>query len=151
VREALVPGGRLVMVVWRQKADNDWLYRAEQVVGQFVEEDEDSDEPTCGPGPFSMAGADTTSAILLSAGFEDIAFHRRDLPFKLGRDLDHAVEYVLALGPAGEVMRLAGEDAVRLRPRIEAAMRELLAEWETLDGVVAPASSWIVSATAPAT
>ena len=37
------------------------------------------DEPTCGPGPFSMADADTTSEILLSAGFEDVALRRCDI------------------------------------------------------------------------
>ena len=32
VRRALVPAGRLCMVVWRRKLDNDWLHRAELVV-----------------------------------------------------------------------------------------------------------------------
>ena len=62
VREALVPGGRLVMVVWRRRTDNDWLYRAQTIVERIVERPEEYDEPTCGPGPFSMADADTTSA-----------------------------------------------------------------------------------------
>jgi ubiquinone/menaquinone biosynthesis C-methylase UbiE len=55
VREALVPGGRLAMVVWRRRIDNDWLYRAQQIVEGIVERPEEYDEPTCGPGPFSMA------------------------------------------------------------------------------------------------
>ncbi len=33
VRGALVPGGRLCMVVWRSKAENPWLHQAEQTVG----------------------------------------------------------------------------------------------------------------------
>ena len=146
IRGALVPGGRLCMVVWRQKAENDWMYRVEQAVEQFVEEDEDSDQPTCGPGPFSMANADTTSGILKAAGFEQIALQRSDLPYRIGADLDDAVALALALGPAGEVMRLAGDDAVRLRPEIEAAVREQLAELETPDGVIATSSCWIVTA-----
>ena len=32
VRSALVPGGRLAMVVWRRREDNDWLYRAQTIV-----------------------------------------------------------------------------------------------------------------------
>lgn len=67
VRRALVPGGRLCMVVWRRKLENEWLHRAELVVKELVEEPEESDEPTCGPGPFSMADADTTSEILMNA------------------------------------------------------------------------------------
>jgi ubiquinone/menaquinone biosynthesis C-methylase UbiE len=150
VRKALVPGGRLCMVVWRRKLDNEWLHRAEQVVEEFVQEPEESDEPTCGPGPFSMADADTTSHILLNSGFEDVALRRCDIPIEIGVDLDQAVEFVMAIGPAGEVIRLAGDDAERIRPQIEAALREGLAEFVGPDGVSASASTWIVSATAPA-
>ncbi|HEY0392018.1 MAG TPA: class I SAM-dependent methyltransferase [Solirubrobacterales bacterium] len=150
VRKALVPDGRLTMVVWRRKLDNDWLHRAETVVEEFVEEPEETDEPTCGPGPFSMASADTTSDILLNAGFSEIGLRRCDIPILIGRDLDHAVEFVTALGPAGEVIRLAGDEAEKIRPRIEAALREALAEFEAPNGVVASASTWIVSAKAPA-
>src|SRR5277367_3703491 len=60
VRRALRPGGRLAMAVWRRRTDNDWLYRAQTIVEQIVERPTDYDEPTCGPGPFSMADADTT-------------------------------------------------------------------------------------------
>jgi ubiquinone/menaquinone biosynthesis C-methylase UbiE len=150
VRKALAPGGRLCMVVWRRKLDNDWLHRAETVVEEFVEEPEETDEPTCGPGPFSMANADTVSDILLNAGFTGVELRRCDIPILIGRDLDHAVEFATAIGPAGEVIRLAGEEAEKIRPRIEAALREALVEFESPDGVVADASTWIVSASAPA-
>jgi SAM-dependent methyltransferase len=149
VRQAMTPGGRLCMVVWRRKLDNDWLHRAEQVVEEYLEEPEESDEPTCGPGPFSMANADTTSDILLGAGFAEIELRRCDIPIQIGRDLDHAVEFVTALGPAGEVIRLAGDEAEQVRPRIEASLRESLAEFAGPEGVVASASTWIVSARAP--
>jgi len=149
VREALTPAGRLCMVVWRRKLDNPWLQRAEVAVEQWVTEDEDSDEPTCGPGPFSMANADTTSDILLNAGFEDVTLERSDAPMLLGRDLDEATAYVMALGPAAEVIRLAGDDAERLRPEITAAIRDVLGEYDDGDGVQAPVSTWIVTARAP--
>ncbi len=149
VREALVPGGRLCMVVWRRKLENEWVSRAEAVVAKFVEEPEESDEPTCGPGPFSMGDADVTSEILIGAGFEEVSLRRCDLPLQTGRDLDEAVEFGMALGPAGEVIRLAGAEAERIRPEIAAALREALADFEGPDGVWAPASTWIVSARAP--
>ena len=150
VREALVPGGRLCMVVWRRKLDNDWMHRAEVTVERFVQEPEEHDEPTCGPGPFSMADADTTSQILVGAGFEEIELRRFDTPNLMGRDLEEAVALVTALGPAGEVIRTAGDDAERVRPQVEAALREALADFAGPDGVYGPASSWIVSARAPA-
>src|SRR3954465_9439780 len=113
VRHALRPGGRLCMVVWRRKLDNDWLHRAERVVERSLTRPEATDEPTCGPGPFSMANADTTTDVLVRAGFEDISLHRCDIEITIGADLDQAVEFVMALGPAGELIRLAGIDAER--------------------------------------
>jgi ubiquinone/menaquinone biosynthesis C-methylase UbiE len=148
VRTSLVPGGRLVMVVWRAKVENEWLYRAQTITERFVTKPEDYDEPTCGPGPFSLANADTTSGILLSAGFTDISVRRCDLPIMIGRDVDEAVEFVMALGPAGEILRLAGERAAHLHAPIAEAIHEGLTPWATPDGVIAPASTWIVSAAA---
>ena len=55
----------------------------------------------------------------------------------------------MALGPAGEMIRLAGEEAETLRPQITVVLREALAEYERADGVWAPASTWIVSAISP--
>ena len=72
VRGALRPGGTLCAVVWRRKLDNAWVHRAEQVVEQYLEHPEETDEPTCGPGPFSMANADTFTEQLKIAGFEPI-------------------------------------------------------------------------------
>jgi ubiquinone/menaquinone biosynthesis C-methylase UbiE len=150
VRGALSPGGRLVMVVWRRRTDNDWLYRAQTIVEAIVQRPEEYDEPTCGPGPFSMADADTTSEILTHAGFTDIALRRCDIPIAIGSDLDEALELVMALGPAGEILRLAGDRAAHLHGQVEAALREGLAEF-AVDGrgpLRAPASTWIVTATA---
>lgn len=150
VREALVPGGRLAMAVWRSKEENEWVYRGLQTTERFVSKPQEYDEPTCGPGPFSMANADTTSGILVSAGFEEIALQRCDKPIQIGVDLDEAVELVMSLGPAGEILRLAGERAAHLHEPIAAAMREDMAEWARPDGVFAPASTWIVTARVPA-
>jgi SAM-dependent methyltransferase len=150
VREALAPGGRLCAVVWRRKEDNEWVRRAELVVDEYLEHPEESDEPTCGPGPFSMANADTVTEQLKIAGFEQIALQRSDLPLKIGNDLDHAVEFNMALGPAGEVLRLWEDRIDEIRPKIAADLREALSEFEGPDGVYAPASTWIISAHAPA-
>ncbi len=150
VRKALEPGGRLVMVVWRAKVENDWLYRAQTITERFVAKPDEYDEPTCGPGPFSMANADTTSGILLSAGFADVTLRRLDLPIGMGADLDQVIEVLMALGPAGEILRLAGDRAAHLHEPIREALREGLADWATPDGLIAPASTWIVSASVPA-
>jgi SAM-dependent methyltransferase len=152
VLSSLAPGGRLVGVVWRRKLDNPWIKRAEDVVERYLEEPEpgETDEPTCGPGPFSMADADTVSGQLQAAGFEAISLRRCDLPMKIGRDLDHAVQFNMALGPAAELIRLSGDKAEEIRPTLEAEIHEALSEFgEGPDGVMAMASTWIITATAP--
>ena len=148
VRSSLVPGGRLVMVVWRRREDNPWMYRAQTIVEGIVSRPEEYDEPTCGPGPFSMAGADTTSDILVHAGFADIALRRCDLPILVGNDVDEAMDLAMALGPAGEILRLQGDRAAHLHGKVRDALREGLSEFAGPDGLRAQASTWIVSATA---
>ena len=149
VQRALVPGGRLGMAVWRRREDNDWLYRAQQIVEQIVSRPEEYDEPTCGPGPFSMADADTTSEVVQRAGFEDVALLRCDLPMRVGADLDEAIDIVTALGPAGEILRLAGDRAAHLHGQVDEALREGMADMVRPDGVFAMSSTWIVTARAP--
>ena len=151
VRRALVADGRLLMVVWRQRTDNDWLYRAQTIVEAIVERPAEYDEPTCGPGPFSMADADTTSDILINAGFIDIALAAATYRSPSDSDVQEALELVMALGPAGEILRLAGDRASHLHGQVEAALREGLSEFVCDDGQLrAPASTWIVSARAAA-
>jgi SAM-dependent methyltransferase len=149
IRSSMAPGGRLCAIVWRRKEDNEWVRRAELVVDEYLDHPEETDEPTCGPGPFSMANADTITEQLKIAGFDRITLERSDLPLKIGDDLDHAVEFNMALGPAGEVLRLWEDRIDEIKPKIAADLRESLAEFEGPDGVLAPASTWIVGATNP--
>jgi SAM-dependent methyltransferase len=152
VCKSLVPGGRLASVVWRRREDNEWLYRAQQIVEGIVQKPDEYDEPTCGPGPFSMANADTMSDILLHAGFTDISLTRCDLDIMGGTNMDEALDLVMSIGPAGEILRLQGERAVHLIPQVETALREGMADLVRDDGQLwAPASTWIVTASRPMT
>jgi SAM-dependent methyltransferase len=151
IRSALKPGASLVATVWRRKLDNEWVHRAEQVVERYLEEPEEPEDVRCGPGPFSMADADTVSQQLRIAGFERPTFTRCDLPLKLGNDLDEAVRLNMALGPAAELLRICPTEEVdRLRPRVQQEIREVLAEYVRPDrSVSGPASTWILHATVP--
>ena len=151
VRSSLEPGARLVTVVWRAKHYNEWMFRAEQVANKYLEDaEEDEDEPTCGPGPFSMANADTVSDILKGAGFVDIELVRSDQPYRFGETMDTGIDLLMALGPAAEVIRLAGDAADEVRPQMREEMREVLADYSVEDGgVVSPSSTWVISAINP--
>lgn len=68
--------------------------------------------------------------------------------------MTQAVEYEqfqLALGPAGEVFREAGDAAEQRRGEIEEALRVALADYATESGeIVMPSSSWTIVARNPA-
>ncbi|HEY3521966.1 MAG TPA: class I SAM-dependent methyltransferase, partial [Rhodanobacteraceae bacterium] len=151
VRKALKPGGSFMQIVWRRREENPWLHEAELRVKQIVPvvSHEDTDQVHCGPGPFSMAGPDMVSLMLRSAGYERITFERYDCDICIGRDIDDAIEFAMALGPAGEVIRLAAEEGQRLKPQVVVALKETLAPFVRANGVWAPSSTWFISATNP--
>jgi ubiquinone/menaquinone biosynthesis C-methylase UbiE len=147
VGRSLKAGGDLTMVVWRKREDNPWLHDAEQVVREIVPvvSHEDTDQVHCGPGPFSMAGPDMVSDMMVAAGFTNISFARHDCDICIGADVSEAVAFALALGPAGEIIRLAGDEGERLRPRVGEALRALFEQRQRQDGSIwAGSSSWAV-------
>ena len=146
IRAALVPGGRLCMVVWRKREDSPAMYLAQKIVEEILPMPDKGEAVTCGPGPFSMAGADLVSAQLLAAGWRNPCFERSDAPIAIGRDLEDAVQFALAMGPAGEHIRLAGEAGEAAKPQIVAALRAAFAPHVREDGVWLMSSAWIVSA-----
>ena len=150
IRGALVPGGTLRKVCWRRKSESPIWAETEQVVQRFLSRPEAYDADTCGPGPFSLGNPETTRGILEAAGFADIELHRSDFDYYLGRDMDEALEAMLAIGPGAELIRLNGEYGERRRPEITAALADRYAAWQRPDGsVVGGASVWIVTATNP--
>lgn len=151
IRKHLVPGGEFTQIVWRIRQDNPWLYEAECRVRELVPvvKHEDTDQVHCGPGPFSMSGPDLVSSMLKAAGFDHITFERFDTDICVGRSVDEAVEFGMALGPAGEIIRLAGEEGVRRTPQVRAALREVFAPYSSERGVWAPSSTWFITARNP--
>ncbi|KAB2899778.1 MAG: class I SAM-dependent methyltransferase [Kofleriaceae bacterium] len=148
LRRSLRVGSTLCMVVWRKKEENAALFDVERAVLAIVPLPATTEEPTCGPGPFSMASPDVVSEQLLAAGFARATFERFDIQMRVGADLASAVEMMMDIGPAGEVMRLAGVEARRREPEVFAAVQDVLRPHQRADGVSLPASTWIVTATA---
>lgn len=148
MRRSLRPGGMTTAIVWRPIDDNPWLGLPKEIVLRFLPPPGD-DADTCGPGPFSMADQDMVTKQFEIAGYTDIRFDRVDAPLVVGRTPDDAVAFQIALGPAGEVFREAGDEAVRKQDEIEAALKSELKKYETPDGVVLDSSSWVISARNP--
>ena len=149
IRSALEPGGRLVFITWRTIDDNPWAGMPKRVVLQFLPPPGE-DAATCGPGPFSMANPDVVRAQLEAAGFVDAGFTRVDGPVMVGRDVEQAVDFQMALGPAGEIVREAGAGAEQRKDEIERALRAELARYRQDDGsIVLQSSSWTATARNP--
>ena len=149
---ALRPDGRLCLVVWRSLADNPAWGAAKAVVLQHLPPPGDQAK-TCGPGPFSWADAETDRRMLAAAGFPVIeAFERIDADICIGRTPEEAVDFQLLVGPSGEIVREAGEQAKRLLPTISAELMKLMRAHQRADGVYMPSSTWaIVARKSPAT
>ena len=146
MRRALRPGGRMAHIVWRDPADNPWLSMAKDVVLGFLPPPGD-DARSCGPGPFSMADEPVVRKMMEIAGYEGITFERVDAPVLIGHDVRDAIEFQLAIGPAGEVFREAGAEADAKRGEIEAALAEAIRQQTTAaEGIIMPSSSWVISA-----
>lgn len=148
MRRALRPGGRIAHIVWRDRADNPWLSAATEVLLRHLPRPDGSAD-SCGPGPFSMSDQNLLSYQMRAAGFRDIAFRRIDAKVMVGRSVEEAVAFQLAIGPAGEVFRNAGAFGELHRPALERYLKDLFAAQPRDDqGIWMDSSSWLVTAEA---
>jgi ubiquinone/menaquinone biosynthesis C-methylase UbiE len=148
MRTSLKPGGIMTMVVWRGIKDNPWLGHAKDIVLQFLPPPGEEAQ-TCGPGPFSMADTDVVTKQLEIAGYRDIQFEQVDAQVFVGKDLDDAAAFQLAIGPAGEVYREAGKLAEQRYDEISNALKSELAKYQRSNGLMMESSSWKVTARNP--
>jgi SAM-dependent methyltransferase len=148
MRKGLKPGGIMTMIVWRGIKDNPWLGSAKETVLQYLPPPPET-AAHCGPGPFSMADTGVVTQQLESAGYEGIEFEQVDAQVLVGKDLDDAVAFQLAIGPAGELYREAGKLAEERHDEITKALRAQLAPFQGPNGVMMDSSSWKVTARNP--
>lgn len=147
VHRALVPGGKVCLVVWRSLADNPAWGLAKEVVLELLPPP-GQNARTCGPGPFSWADEETDRGMLASAGFHDVVlFERIDTEMCIGATIDEAIDYQILVGPSGEVVREAGEEGQRRLPEVRERLGRRLREHMRPDGSVhLPSSTWMIAA-----
>ncbi|TDD72602.1 methyltransferase domain-containing protein [Jiangella aurantiaca] len=131
------PGGRLVMMVWRERNVNEWAGAPiEAILGG-------ADAVPGDDSAFSLADRDSTRSLLESAGFGEVEFSGVGAPVWYGADVGAALEAVLQLkAPQDALGRLAGTERPRARERLGAR----LAAHATPQGVLLDARAWIVAA-----
>lgn len=139
LREATGDEGRLAFVCWQAPELNTWVSvpgaAAVAVAPDTVM------PPADAPGPFGLADADRTAAMLTAAGWRDVSVADDRRRLLLGRTVDDAVDHVSALGAVGRAIVSAGEDVVL------PAVRAALAPHADDDGSVRmDAAAWLVTA-----
>jgi SAM-dependent methyltransferase len=140
VAGALARGGRLAMLCWNELRRNEWVsaIRSALAAGRDLPE-----PPQEAPGPFSLAAPDRVRSILESAGFSDVHVDRLDEPMYMGSDAARAFDSVKRLGI---VSGLLGDLDEGTRVAALGALRQMIADHETPDGVLFGSSSWLVRA-----
>jgi SAM-dependent methyltransferase len=141
IGRALRPSGRLTMMVWQSREDNEWAVAIHQTLGA----DERRVTPPCEvPKAFSLADPPTVKEILEIAGFAEVAFADVQEPVYYGPDVAAALDWVSGFTTTAEVLEGSEPDAAT---RAIKRLREVLAAHTTDDGVWLDSRAWIVTAT----
>ncbi|MGY1727406.1 class I SAM-dependent methyltransferase [Geodermatophilus sp. SYSU D01062] len=138
VGRALVPGGRLVLLVWQAAEANEWIT---EITGALAAGRTLPSPPPGAPGPFSFADPARIRAVLTAAGHRQVEVEGLAEPEWWGADADEALTFVLGL--AGWL--LDGLDPPA-RDRAVADLRRRLEAHAGPDGVELGSAAWLVTA-----
>ena len=145
LQRMLRPGGELVMTTWRGLDENPWLAIAKRAALTLLPAPGNG-AVSCGPGPFSLADPEVIREVLTRAGFCDVTLLPSDAITLVGHSLKSAVDFQMAIGPAGEIVREAGAAGEQRLSEVRAAIGEALAPFLCEEGVALPSAAWIVHA-----
>jgi ubiquinone/menaquinone biosynthesis C-methylase UbiE len=134
IARALRPGGRLVLLVWQERARNDWYSVLHDALAPGTL------PPPAGPH-FSLGDPAHTRTLLENAGFTGVEFTEVREPVCYGPDSATAVGFTLGLKDAKELLA-SQDDPDAAVSRLRAAF----AAHETPDGVLLGSRTWIVTA-----
>jgi SAM-dependent methyltransferase len=140
IRRALRPGGRLVMMVWREHDLNEWAVSIERALADVM------DAPAASPAQqdaFSLADAGHTERTLAAAAFVEVSFTDVHVPVYYGPDVAAALEWIRGFSSVKDVLqRLDPASAERALQRL----RQALAGHVGGSGVWLDSRAWIVTA-----
>lgn len=133
------PGARLVLLAWHDAERNEWFTAVREALAGPTPPAPTSSELQ----PFSLADPTTTRGILSAAGFADVEFTSLHEPAYYGPDPDTAVDAVLRLRYARNL--LASLDPATAKTTVD-RLHATLATNHTGNGVVFDSRAWIITA-----
>jgi SAM-dependent methyltransferase len=139
---ALRPSGRLVFVCWQDPLKNAWVAVALGAAVEVLGRAPDLGSPGA-PGPFAFADGDRLHQLLAGSGFRDVMLETVTRPVRIGRDLDHAVGFIMSLPQSQQLFAGVPHDVV---DAVVAKLRAAFAPYVGFSGVVMDATAWLVSA-----
>ncbi|MGW0613699.1 class I SAM-dependent methyltransferase [Streptomyces sp. NPDC002788] len=139
IRSAVVEGGRLRLVVWRDPAENPFMTTAERAAAPFVP-DLPARRPDQ-PGQFAFADPDRVRRILAESGWVEIDIRPIDVVCTLPEK--ELVSYFTRLGPLGTILPRADEET---RARVVETVRPAFEPFVQGTDVRFTAACWTVSA-----
>lgn len=134
----LADGGRLALLAWRDMERNEWMSAVRQALVPEL-----PPPPPSVIGPLSWVNADRVRGLLAGAGYADVELTSVDDMADMGPDTDAAYTFLSSTGFVRGSLEQVGNDA---REERLARMRAVLERHATLDGVLFPASAWLVTA-----
>lgn len=142
VRRVLRPGGQLTATVFRDVGVNEWMLLPTLAVAGVLPVELPAPSPT---GPFCLADQDTTTELLVAAGFEQVELAPLDYEVQMTGPGGGGVDVVLAVGPAARALRAADETG---RAAARAAVEQALAPHDHGTGARLRAGAWLITARA---
>ena len=138
IGRAMVPRGRLVLMVWQPLHSNEWI---REISGALAAGRDLPAPPSGAPGPFSLSQPDVVRRVLTTAGFGEVELEGSTAGMWFGNDADDAHRFVLGL--LGWMLHGLDDSG---RQRAADGLRATMAAHETRDGVVFDSAAWIIRA-----
>lgn len=132
------PGGRLVMLVWRDITHNAWLREFLGAIGQVRALPV---PPADAPGPFALSDPDRVRSLLGAGGWAEVDVTALAEPMWFGPDPDHATSFIV--GQMAGLLATLDDDA---RDQAAGHLHQVMASHLHHDGVWIDSGAWLVTA-----
>jgi SAM-dependent methyltransferase len=140
VRRALRPGGRLVMMVWREHDRNEWSVLIERALAHDTDALAAAPEQ---PDAFSLADPKLAERTLNAAGFVEVSFTDLHVPVYYGPDVAAALAWIRGFSSVKDMLQRLGPASAE---RAVERLRQALASHVSGEGLWLDSRAWIVAA-----
>jgi SAM-dependent methyltransferase len=137
---AMGPDGRMVLIAWQALERNEWLTA---IRGALAQGRQLPTPPAGAPGPLAFADPEHVRTMLAAAGFRDVEIDAVEADFRLGADVDDALEFI---GGVGVVRGLLQDLDPEQQQAARGDLRAVIESHARSDGVCFGSSTWTIRA-----